>query len=101
MRDYHGELFDAKPIPPRQPTAWKLATAVKAQAKCINMPCGAVFPGTLTPARRPSAALDLDSQIAAIRSYFAGVQGAYALDWALDLLDRPITRAGGGFILLA
>ncbi|MEJ6103745.1 replication endonuclease [Aeromonas salmonicida] len=50
----------------------------------------------LPPARRPSAALDLDSQIAAIRSYFDGIQGAYALDWALDLLDRPIPRAGGG-----
>ncbi|HEA3200089.1 TPA: replication endonuclease [Aeromonas veronii] len=50
----------------------------------------------LPPARRPTAALDLDSQIAAIRSYFDGIQGAYALDWALDLLDRPIPRAGGG-----
>ncbi|MGN5067702.1 replication endonuclease [Aeromonas hydrophila] len=50
----------------------------------------------LPPARRPTAALDLDSQIAAIRSYFGGIQGAYALDWALDLLDRPIPRAGGG-----
>jgi hypothetical protein len=100
MRDYHGELFDAKPIPPRQPTAWKLATAVKAQAKCIMNTCRVALCSLahshLTPARRPSAALDLDSQIAAIRSYFAGVQGAYALDWALDLLDRPITRAGSG-----
>ncbi|WP_273763393.1 replication endonuclease [Aeromonas hydrophila] len=50
----------------------------------------------LPPARRPTAALDLDSQIAAIRSYFDGIQGSYALDWALDLLDRPIPRAGGG-----
>ncbi|MGY3895480.1 replication endonuclease [Aeromonas enterica] len=50
----------------------------------------------LPPARRPPAALDLDSQIAAIRSYFVGVQGAYDLDWALDLLERPIPRANGG-----
>ncbi|MGL6348518.1 MAG: replication endonuclease [Aeromonas sp.] len=100
MRDYYAELFDAKPIPSRQPAAWKLAVAVKAQAKSImNTRCVALCSlahSRLPPARRPAAALDLDSQIAAIRSYFDGVQGAYALDWALDLLDRPIPRASGG-----
>lgn len=100
MRDYHGELFDAKPIPPRQPAAWKLAAAIKAQAKSImNTRCVALCSlahSRLPPARRPATALDLDSQIAAIRSYFPGIQGAYALDWALDLLERPIPRAGGG-----
>ncbi|MGY3895758.1 replication endonuclease [Aeromonas enterica] len=50
----------------------------------------------LPPARRPAAALDLDSQITAIRSYFVEIQGAYDLDWALDLLERPIPRASGG-----
>ncbi|KAJ8740027.1 replication endonuclease [Aeromonas veronii] len=50
----------------------------------------------LPPARRAPSALDLDSQIAAIRSYFAGIHGAYAMDWALDLLARPIPRANGG-----
>ncbi|ORJ17022.1 hypothetical protein A7D03_10565 [Aeromonas salmonicida] len=50
----------------------------------------------LPPAHRAPAALDLDSQIAAIRSYFAGIHGAYALDWALDLLARPIPRVNGG-----
>lgn len=96
----HPDLFDAKPISPRQPAAWKLAAAVKAQAKSImntrRMALCSLAHSRLPPARRPSAALDLDSQIAAIRSYFDGSQGAYALDWALDLLDRPIPRAGGG-----
>lgn len=96
----HPDLFDAKPISPRQPAAWKLAAAVKAQAKSImntrRMALCSLAHSRLPPARRPSAALDLDSQIAAIRSYFDGIQGAYALDWALDLLDRPIPRAGGG-----
>jgi hypothetical protein len=96
----HPDLFDAKPIPPRQPAAWKLAAAVKAQAKSImntrRVALCSLAHSRLPPARRPTAALDLDSQIAAIRSYFDGIQGAYALDWALDLLDRPIPRAGGG-----
>lgn len=100
MRDYYAELFDAKPIPPRQPAAWKLAAAVKAMARDImgarRMTLCSLAHSRLPPARRPAAALDLDSQIAAIRSYFDGVQGAYALDWALDLLDRPIPRANGG-----
>ncbi|WP_429134253.1 replication endonuclease [Aeromonas hydrophila] len=100
MRDYYAELFDAKPIPSRQPAAWKLAVAVKAQAKSImntrRVALCSLDHSRLPPARRPAAALDLDSQIAAIRSYFDGIQGAYALDWALDLLDRPIPRAGGG-----
>ncbi|MGY6037934.1 replication endonuclease [Aeromonas sp. AE23HZ002T15] len=100
MRDYYAELFDAKPISPRQPAAWKLAAAVKAKAKSImntrRVALCSLAHSRLPPARRPTAALDLDSQIAAIRSYFDGVQGAYALDWALDLLDRPIPRAGGG-----
>lgn len=100
MRDYYAELFDAKPISPRQPATWKLAAAVKAQAKSImntrRMALCSLAHSRLPPARRPTAALDLDSQIAAIRSYFDGIQGAYALDWALDLLDRPIPRAGGG-----
>lgn len=100
MRDYYAELFDAKPIPSRQPAAWKLAAAIKAQAKGImntrRVALCSLKHSRLPPARRPTAALDLDSQIAAIRSYFDGVQGAYALDWALDLLDRPIPRAGGG-----
>ncbi|WP_338882091.1 replication endonuclease [Aeromonas hydrophila] len=96
----HPDLFDAKPISPRQPAAWKLAAAVKAQAKSImntrRMALCSLAHSRLPPARRPTAALDLDSQIAAIRSYFDGIQGAYALDWALDLLDRPIPRASGG-----
>ncbi len=96
----HPDLFDAKPISPRQPAAWKLAAAVKAQAKSImntrRMALCSLAHSRLPPARRPTAALDLDSQIAAIRSYFDGIQGSYALDWALDLLDRPIPRAGGG-----
>ncbi|WP_165576261.1 replication endonuclease [Aeromonas bestiarum] len=50
----------------------------------------------LPPARRPTAALDIDSQAAAIRSYFVGIQGAYDLDWALDLLGRPVPRENGG-----
>lgn len=100
MRDYHAELFDAKPIPHRQPAAWKLAAAVKAQAKGImntrRVSLCSLAHSRLPPARRPAAALDIDSQVEAIRSYFPGIQGAYALDWALDLLDRPITRVGGG-----
>ncbi|OZG42982.1 hypothetical protein CAK78_04885 [Aeromonas sp. A35_P] len=96
----HPDLFDAKPISPRQPAAWKLAAAVKAQAKSImntrRMALCSLTHSRLPPARRPTPALDLDSQIAAIRSYFDGIQGSYALDWALDLLDRPIPRAGGG-----
>lgn len=100
MRDYHAELFDARPIPPRQPAAWKLAVAVKTQAKGImntrRMALCSLAHSRLPPARRPTAALDLDSQVEAIRSYFTGIQGAYALDWALDLLERPIPRAGGG-----
>ncbi|WP_421179308.1 replication endonuclease [Aeromonas enteropelogenes] len=100
MRDYHGELFDAKPIQPRQPTAWKLAAAIKAQAKGImntrRLALCSLAHSRLPPARRPTAALDLDSQIEAIRSYFPGIHGAYALDWALDLLDKPIPRASGG-----
>ncbi|WP_346208959.1 replication endonuclease [Aeromonas salmonicida] len=100
MRDYYAELFDAKPIPSRQPAAWKLAAAVKAQAKSImntrRVALCSLAHSRLPPARRPTAALDLDSQITAIRSYFTGIQGAYALDWALDLLDRHIPRAGGG-----
>ncbi|MGL6369400.1 replication endonuclease [Aeromonas hydrophila] len=100
MRDYHAELFDAKPVPPRQPAAWKLAAAVKAQAKCImntrHVALCSLAHSRLPPARRPTAALDLDSQVEAIRSYFTGIQGAYALDWALDLLGRPIPHTGGG-----
>ncbi|WP_421218212.1 replication endonuclease [Aeromonas enteropelogenes] len=100
MRDYHAELFDAKPVPPRQPAAWKLAAAVKAQAKGImntrRIALCSLAHSRLPPARRPTAALDLDSQVEAIRSYFPGIQGAYALDWALDLLDRPIPRTGSG-----
>jgi hypothetical protein len=100
MRDYYAELFDAKPIQPRQSAAWKLAAAVKAQAKAImNTRCVALCSlahSHLPPARRPTAALDIDSQAAAIRSYFVGIQGAYDLDWALDLLGRPVPRENGG-----
>lgn len=100
MRDYYAELFDAKPIPPKQPAAWKLAAAVKALARNImgtrRVSLCSLNHSRLPPARRPAAALDLDSQIAAIRSYFVEIQGAYDLDWALDLLERPIPRANGG-----
>ncbi len=100
MRDYHSELFDAKPVQPRQPSPWKLAASVKTMAKAImntrRITLCSLADSRLPPARRQTAALDLDSQIAAIRSYFDGVQGAYALDWALDLLERPIPRDHGG-----
>ncbi|RKJ84386.1 replication endonuclease [Aeromonas veronii] len=100
MRDYHAELFDAKPVQPRQPSPWKLAASVKAMAKAImntrRVTLCCLADSRLPPARRAPSALDLDSQIAAIRSYFSEIQGAYALDWALDLLTRPIPRANGG-----
>ncbi|MGY4028520.1 hypothetical protein ACW5WQ_21775, partial [Aeromonas rivuli] len=32
----------------------------------------------------------------AIKTYFVGIPGALALDRALDLLERPIPREGGG-----
>ncbi len=95
-----ASLFDAKPVQPRQPSAWKLAASVKTMAKSImntrRVALCSLADSRLPPARRAPSALDLDSQIAAIRSYFAGVHGAYALDWALDLLARPIPRANGG-----
>jgi hypothetical protein len=101
MRDYYTELFDAKPIPPRQPAAWKLAVSTKAMARRI-MACRRVSLYPLSAARLPAARRaeftggDIDTRIETIKSYFVGITGAYALDWALDLLDRPIPREGGG-----
>ncbi|MFB2907909.1 hypothetical protein ACE1BH_23845, partial [Aeromonas jandaei] len=100
MRDYYSDLFDAKPVQPRQPSAWKLAASVKAMAKGImntrRVALCSLADSRLPPAHRAPAALDLDSQIAAVRSYFPDVWGAEALFWALDLLERPIPRDHGG-----
>ncbi|EPU3919600.1 replication endonuclease [Aeromonas hydrophila] len=101
MRDYHAELFDAKPISPRQPAAWKLAASTKAMARRI-MACRRVSLCPLDASRLPAARRrelaggDINTRIEAIKSYFVGIPGAYALDWALDLLERPIPRENGG-----
>ncbi|ATY79665.1 hypothetical protein CVS42_01645 [Aeromonas veronii] len=101
MRDYHAELFDAKPISPRQPAAWKLAASTKAMARRI-MACRRVSLCPLEASRLPAAQRrelaggDIDTRVKAIKSYFVGIPGAYALDWALDLLERPIPRENGG-----
>ncbi|MGY4028468.1 hypothetical protein ACW5WQ_21430, partial [Aeromonas rivuli] len=97
MRDYHAELFDAKPIVTRQPSAWKLAASLKAMARRI-MACRRVslYPleaSRLPAARRKALAVPIDE---AIKTYFVGIPGALALDRALDLLERPIPREGGG-----
>ncbi|MFQ2240221.1 replication endonuclease [Aeromonas dhakensis] len=101
MRDYHAELFDAKPISPRQPAAWKLAASTKAMARRI-MACRRVSLCPLDASRLPAARRkelaggDINTRVEAIKSYFVGIPGAYALDWALDLLERPIPRENGG-----
>ncbi|WAF97027.1 replication endonuclease [Aeromonas dhakensis] len=101
MRDYHAELFDAKPISPRQPAAWKLAASTKAMARRI-MACRRVWLCPLDASRLPAARRrelaggDINTRVEAIKSYFVGIPGAYALDWALDLLERPIPRENGG-----
>ncbi|MGY3901275.1 replication endonuclease [Aeromonas lusitana] len=101
MRDYYAELFDAKPISPRQPAAWKLAASTKAMARRI-MACRHVSLYPLEASRLPAARCrelaggDIDTRINAIKSYFVGIPGTYDLDWALDLLERPIPRENGG-----
>ncbi|MFM4930466.1 replication endonuclease [Aeromonas dhakensis] len=101
MRDYHAELFDAKPVSPRQPAAWKLAASTKAMARRI-MACRRVSLCPLDASRLPAARRrelasgDINTRVEAIKSYFVGIPGAYALDWALDLLERPIPRENGG-----
>ena len=97
----HPELFEAKPIQPRQPAAWKLAASTKAMARRI-MACRRVSLCPLEASRLPAAQRrelaggDIDTRVKAIKSYFVGIPGAYALDWALDLLERPIPRENGG-----
>ncbi|WP_434664356.1 replication endonuclease [Aeromonas sp. NJAU223] len=97
----HPDLFDAKPISPRQPAAWKLAASTKAMARRI-MACRRVSLCPLDASRLPAARRrelaggDINTQVEAIKSYFVGIPGAYALDWALDLLERPIPRENGG-----
>lgn len=97
----HPDLFDAKPISPRQPAAWKLAASTKAMARRI-MACRRVSLCPLDASRLPAARRrelasgDINTRVNAIRSYFVGIPGAYALDWALDLLERPIPRENGG-----
>lgn len=94
-------LFDAKPISPRQPAAWKLAASTKAMARRI-MACRRVSLCPLDASRLPAARRrelaggDINTRVEAIKSYFVGIPGAYALDWALDLLERPIPRENGG-----
>lgn len=101
MRDYHAELFDAKPVSPRQPAAWKLAASTKAMARRI-MACRRVSLCPLDASRLPAARRrelasgDINTRVEAIKSYFVGIPGAYALDWALDLLEWPIPRENGG-----
>ncbi|WP_368159624.1 replication endonuclease [Aeromonas sp. R5-3] len=101
MRDYHADLFDAKPISPRQPAAWKLVASTKAMARRI-MACRRVWLCPLDASRLPAARRrelaggDINTRVEAIKSYFFGIPGAYALDWALDLLERPIPRENGG-----
>ncbi|MDD9209800.1 replication endonuclease [Aeromonas dhakensis] len=101
MRDYHAELFDAKPVSPRQPAAWKLAASTKAMARRI-MACRRVSLCPLDASRLPAARRrelasgDINTRVEAIKSYFVGIPGAYALDWAFDLLERPIPRENGG-----
>lgn len=101
MRDYHAELFDAKPVSPRQPAAWKLAASTKAMARRI-MACRRVSLCPLDASRLPAARRrelaggDINTRVEAIKSYFVGIPGAYALDWALDLLERPIPLENGG-----
>ncbi|MGL6404336.1 replication endonuclease [Aeromonas hydrophila] len=101
MRDYHAELFDAKPVSPRQPAAWKLAVSTKAMARRI-MACRRVSLCPLDASRLPAARRrelasgDINTRVEAIKSYFVGIPGAYALDWAFDLLERPIPRENGG-----
>ncbi len=100
MRDYHADLFDAKPISPRQPAAWKLVASTKAMARRI-MACRRVWLCPLDASRLPAARRrelaggDINTRVEAIKSYFFGIPGAYALDWALDLLERPIPRENG------
>ncbi|WP_172442904.1 hypothetical protein, partial [Aeromonas dhakensis] len=97
----HPNLFDAKPISPRQPAAWKLAASTKAMARRI-MACRRVSLCPLDASRLPAARRrelaggDINTRVEAIKSYFVGIPGAYALDWALDLLERPIPRENGG-----
>ncbi|QWL72377.1 replication endonuclease [Aeromonas hydrophila] len=97
----HPDLFDAKPITPRQPAAWKLAASTKAMARRI-MACRRVSLCPLDASRLPAARRrelaggDINTRVEAIKSYFVGIPGAYALDWALDLLERPIPRENGG-----
>ncbi|MFQ2646959.1 replication endonuclease [Aeromonas caviae] len=97
----HPDLFDAKPISPRQPAAWKLAASTKAMARRI-MACRRVSLCPLDASRLPAARRrelaggDINTRVEAIKSYFVGIPGAYALDWALDLLERPIPRENGG-----
>lgn len=97
----HPELFEAKPIQPRQPAAWKLAASTKAMARRI-MACRRVSLCPLEASRLPAARRkelasgDINTRVEAIKSYFVGIPGAYALDWALDLLERPIPRENGG-----
>lgn len=97
----HPDLFDAKPVSPRQPAAWKLAASTKAMARRI-MACRRVSLCPLDASRLPAARRrelaggDINTRVEAIKSYFVGIPGAYALDWALDLLERPIPRENGG-----
>ncbi|MGL6516604.1 replication endonuclease [Aeromonas caviae] len=97
----HPDLFDAKPISPRQPAAWKLAASTKAMARRI-MACRRVSLCPLDASRLPAARRrelaggDINTRVETIKSYFVGIPGAYALDWALDLLERPIPRENGG-----
>lgn len=98
---HHPELFDAKPIQPRQPAAWKLAVSTKAMARRI-MACRHASLYPLDAARLPAARRkelsggDIDARVKTIKSYFVGIPGAYALDWALNLLEMPVHREHGG-----
>ncbi|MGY4043330.1 hypothetical protein, partial [Aeromonas hydrophila] len=73
----HPDLFDAKPISPRQPAAWKLAASTKAMARRI-MACRRVSLCPLYASRLPAARRrelaggDINTRVEAIKSYFVG-----------------------------
>lgn len=92
-------------LPRREQSAGKLAASVKAMGRRLLGARRLTFcplnEARLPPARRGKSGLSIEE---AIKSYFGGtqgsygldIQGAYALDWALNLLELPISREQGG-----
>ena len=88
---------DEKRLPRREQSAGKLAASVKAMGRRLLTARRTTFypldEARLPPARRGKSGLSIEE---AIKSYFVGTQGAYDLDWALNLLELPISREQGG-----